>query len=78
MVKTSIYVGGLNSHISKEILKTKFSVYGEIQSLVFVKGKETGISEGYAYIEYNNKEDAVKAIDDLNDQPFEGNHLELF
>jgi len=42
-------------------LKKEFRVYGPIKKIRLIKNKETGKSRGYAFIEYERKDDFKRA-----------------
>lgn len=72
----NIIVRNLNKSLNQSKVYEHFSQFGKISSCklnVF----EDGSSRGFAYIQYNEPEDAQKAIQALNKQVWEGNTLEI-
>jgi len=61
---TNIYVKNLEESYSEEDLKRDFSAFGPIQSAVLQK-EPRGV---YAFVNYEKHEDAVKAIEALNNK----------
>lgn len=57
-----LFVCKLNPVTNDEDLETIFSRFGEIISCNIVRDKKTGDSLCYAFIEYENKEDAEQAF----------------
>ncbi|GAB2227021.1 hypothetical protein Drorol1_Dr00008820 [Drosera rotundifolia] len=62
---TNLYMKNLDLDISEEILKEKFSQFGKIVSLVIAKD-ENGASKGFAFVNYENSDDAMKAMEAMN------------
>jgi len=64
--KATVFIGRLNRHTSETTIREIFSRYGEIKQLRLVRDIVTGFSRGYAFIEYFDKYDALKAQRELN------------
>ncbi|KAH6797642.1 binding protein 7 [Perilla frutescens var. hirtella] len=62
---TNLYVKNLDTGISEEVLKEKFSQYGEIASLVISKD-ENGASRGFGFVNFDKAEDAKSAVEALH------------
>jgi RNA recognition motif-containing protein len=71
----NIYVGNLSRDVSEAELKEAFQAYGEIQSCNIIKDKFTGESRGFGFVEMPNKEEADKAIAELNGKDLKGRNL---
>ena len=56
-VKT-LYVRNISSEVTEEEIKEKFEPYGGIERVRKVKD--------YAFVHYNERDDALKAMDELN------------
>ena len=65
-ISSSIYVGDLDKNITETILFEVFRKVGPISSIRLCRDKITKRSLGYAYVNYQNPEDADRAIDTLN------------
>ncbi|KAK3585302.1 hypothetical protein CHS0354_040249 [Potamilus streckersoni] len=59
--ENTVFVAHLNPNTSETTLESVFSEYGEIKNLRLVKDIVTGISKGYAFIEYTNERSAQRA-----------------
>ncbi|CAL1293266.1 unnamed protein product [Larinioides sclopetarius] len=73
----SLYVGNLHSNTNEATLFGKFSAVGPILSIRVCRDPQTGISLGYAYVNYLKHEDATKALDDLNCDLVDGQPLRI-
>lgn len=62
---TNLYVKNLDTGISEEVLKEKFSQYGQIASLVISKD-ENGASRGFGFVNFDKAEDAKSAVEALH------------
>ena len=62
----NIYVGNLAYKMSEEELRSAFEAFGTVDSARFVIDRETGRSKGFGFVEMPNKEEAEKAIAELN------------
>ncbi len=61
-----LYVGNLPHSFSEQELTDLFSPYGEIVSCKLILDRETKKSRGFGFVEFKSKEDATKAINELN------------
>ncbi|KAL3865964.1 hypothetical protein ACJMK2_043308 [Sinanodonta woodiana] len=59
--QNTIFVAHLNPSTSETTLESVFSEYGEIKYLRLVRDIVTGISRGYAFIEYTDERSAQRA-----------------
>lgn len=71
----NVFVAKLNPATTGQDLETLFGVYGEIVSAKVIFDKETGNSKGYGFVEMKNDDEAVKAIEALNDSEVNGNQI---
>jgi RNA recognition motif-containing protein len=71
----NIYVGNLSRDVSEAELKEAFQAFGEVQSAAIIKDKFTGDSRGFGFVEMPNKEEAEKAIAELNGKDMKGRNL---
>lgn len=71
----NIYVGNLSRDVSEADIKEAFQAFGEVQSAAIIKDKFTGESRGFGFVEMPNKEEADKAIADLNGKDLKGRNL---
>ncbi|KAL2934860.1 Polyadenylate-binding protein 7 [Bienertia sinuspersici] len=62
---TNLYFKNLDTDITEENLKTKFSEYGKILSLVIYKDDD-GASKGFGFVNFENPDDARRAIEAMH------------
>jgi cold-inducible RNA-binding protein len=70
-----LYVGNLNFDASEDQVRELFGSFGEVQEVKIVMDRFSGRSRGFAFVRMATAEDAGKAKDALNGQPFQGKAL---
>ena len=70
-----LYVGNLDYATTSDQLRELFAQAGTVIDAVVITHKDTGRSRGFGFIEFENEEDAKKAIDMFNDKDFQGRKL---
>lgn len=70
-----LYVGGINYNTTEEALKEYFGQAGAITSVTIIKDKMTGRSKGFGFVEMENDEEALKAIEMFHGKEFDGRTL---
>jgi len=61
-----LYVGSLHFNITEDMLRGIFEPFGKIAEIKLIRSHETGTSQGYGFIIFNNADDAKKALEQLN------------
>jgi polyadenylate-binding protein len=64
---TNVYVKNLDDSVDDKQLKTAFEKYGLVTSAVVMQNAE-GKSKGFGFVNFENAEDASKAVGELNGQ----------
>lgn len=67
-----VYVGNLNLDTDEDGLYAKFSKYGHLEHISLVRDKNTGRSRGFAFITFENSEDAIFALEEMDGFSLEG------
>ncbi|XP_078471623.1 heterogeneous nuclear ribonucleoprotein Q-like isoform X3 [Lampetra planeri] len=62
-----LFVRNLASAVTEEILQDTFSVFGKLERVKKLKD--------YAFVHFEDRDDAVKAMDEMNGKPLEGEPL---
>ncbi|HSX11347.1 MAG TPA: RNA-binding protein [Chlamydiales bacterium] len=70
-----LYVGNLNFDASEDQVRELFGSFGEVQEVKIVMDRFSGRSRGFAFVRMATAEDAGKAKESLNGQPFQGKAL---
>jgi len=68
---TNVYVKNLAPEAVEEDLMENFSQFGSVNSCV-VMFDENGVSRKFGFVNFDRHEDAVKAVESLNDSPIHG------
>jgi RNA recognition motif-containing protein len=68
----NIFVSNLSFRINDDDLKQAFADYGAVNSAKVIKDNFSGRSRGFGFVEMTNDEEAVKAIEELNNAEFDG------
>ncbi len=73
----NIYIGNLSYQSSEEDLRQAFEAFGQVDSVTIIKDKVTGRSRGFGFVEMPVEEEAVAAIDGLNNTELQGRSLRV-
>ncbi|KAL4273665.1 hypothetical protein GQ457_13G007310 [Hibiscus cannabinus] len=66
----NVYVKNLSESLNDEELKKIFAEFGTITSAVVMRGSD-GKSKGFGFINFENSDDAAKAVESLNGKKFD-------
>jgi len=70
-----VYVGNLSYDVTEQDLQELFKGIGGVRNVEIVYNRTTHRSKGYGFVEMLHKDEAVRAVEVLNDQPFMGRNL---
>ena len=70
-----VYVGNLSYDVTEEDLKELFKGIGTVRRVEIVYNRNTHRSKGYGFVEMMNKDDAIRSVEVLDDQPFMGRNM---
>jgi cold-inducible RNA-binding protein len=68
----NLYVGNLLFDVTENELKGLFEPFGQVTEVRLIMDKFTGKSKGFGFIEMPSKEEAQKAIAELNGKDMKG------
>ncbi|CUM46726.1 Polyadenylate-binding protein, cytoplasmic and nuclear [Debaryomyces fabryi] len=71
---TNVYAKNIDLEFSEEEFKKLFEAYGKITSIYLEKDHE-GKSKGFGFVNFENHESAVKAVEELNDKEINGQKI---
>lgn len=66
----NIFISNINYNTVESELQGLFENYGEVESAKIITDRETGRSRGFGFVEMPNNEEALKAIEELNQREF--------
>lgn len=70
-----LFVGSLPWATDDQALNDMFSKFGKVSSAVVLKDRMTGRSRGFGFVEMENDEEAMAALNALNDSDMEGRKI---
>ena len=70
-----VYVGNLSYDVSEQDLQELFKGIGAVRNVEIVYNRSTHRSKGYGFVEMLRMDEAVSAVEVLNDQPFMGRNM---
>ena len=71
----NIFVTRLSPTTDEDGLIQLFSNYGEVSSAKVIMDRETGRSKCYGFVEMENDDEGLTAIEELNDSEVDGNTI---
>lgn len=72
-----VYAGNLSFITSEETLNSVFSKFGQVASVNIIKDRDTNQSKGFGFIEFENEEEAQKAISVMNGKELDGRKIRV-
>lgn len=75
-VFTNVYMKNYPADTTEEELKEQLEVFGALTSFFFPRSPD-GAPRGYAFANFRDHEDAVRAINQMHDKPFRGKEAEV-
>ena len=77
MSAINIYVGNLSFDANEDQLRELFEGYGRVDSAKVISDQFTGRSRGFGFVEMSDREEGMRAIDELNSRDFKGRSLKV-
>ncbi|MGB8225874.1 MAG: RNA-binding protein [Sedimentisphaerales bacterium] len=68
----NLYAGNLSFDVTEADLKKLFEPFGQVTEVRMIMDKFTGKTKGFGFVEMPNKEEAEKAIAELNGKDMQG------
>jgi len=73
----NIYVGNLLFDVTESDLKQVFEPFGQVSEVRLIMDKYSGKSKGFGFVEMPSKEEAEKAIEQLNGSELMGRPMNV-
>jgi len=73
----NIYVGNLSHQTTEDDLRQAFEAFGQVESANIIKDRFSGESRGFGFIEMPSKDEAQKAIEEMNGKDLLGRALNV-
>lgn len=71
----NIFVARLSYQTTEEQLEQLFQKFGEVESAKIIFDKYEGRSKGFGFVEMPNEDEALEAINSLNETEFDGRQI---
>lgn len=68
----NIYVGNLSHQTTEDDLRQVFEAFGQVESVNIIKDRFSGESRGFGFVEIPSKQEAQKAIEEMNGKDLMG------
>ena len=68
----NIYVGNLSHQTTEDDLRQAFEAFGQVESVNIIKDRFSGESRGFGFVEIASKQEAQKAIEEMNGKDLNG------
>ena len=72
-----LFVGGISAQLTEIQLAEMLAIHGEILTVKFIYDRKTKKSKGYGFVEMQNRNAALQAIDALNGKLLGKRELQL-
>jgi len=73
----NIFISNLNYNTVEPELQALFENYGTVDSAKIITDRETGRSRGFGFVEMPDNDEALKAIEELNQREFKSKVLNI-
>ncbi len=77
MAAINIYVGNLSFDTNEDQLKELFETYGQVESATIISDKFTGRPRGFGFVKMPEREDGLRAIQELDAKDFMGRSIKV-
>ena len=77
MAGINIYCGNLSFDANEEELKELFEAYGQVDSAKIISDRFTGRSRGFGFVEMADREEGMRAIEELDSKDFKGRSMRV-
>ena len=74
-MSVKLFVGNLSFDTAEESLKEAFAAHGSVVKATIINDKMTGRPRGFGFVEMEDKDAGMAAIDKLNDTELDGRKI---
>ncbi len=71
----NIFVAKLSYDTQEDALRSAFEEFGDVSSAKIIMDKYEGRSKGFGFVEMPNDDEAMEAINELNDSELDGRYI---
>lgn len=75
--KRTLYVGGLEESVTEETVRAAFVPFGELTDVSLPMDGKTQKHKGFAFVQFDSKDDAAEAIDNMHNAELYGRVLRV-
>ncbi|KAG7367428.1 RNA-binding protein [Nitzschia inconspicua] len=75
--KRVVYVGGLGDNVSQHIVRAAFIPFGPLKSVDIPMDYKAGTTRGFAFVEYEDADDATEAIFNMDGSDLMGRTIKV-
>eukprot|EP00326_Haptolina_ericina_P045180 CAMPEP_0181239084 /NCGR_PEP_ID=MMETSP1096-20121128/39728_1 /TAXON_ID=156174 ORGANISM="Chrysochromulina ericina, Strain CCMP281" /NCGR_SAMPLE_ID=MMETSP1096 /ASSEMBLY_ACC=CAM_ASM_000453 /LENGTH=115 /DNA_ID=CAMNT_0023334723 /DNA_START=70 /DNA_END=417 /DNA_ORIENTATION=+ len=75
--KRTLYVGGLEESVTEAIVQAAFVPFGELTDINMPLDNATQKHRGFAFVQFEDKDDAAEAMDNMNNAELYGRVLKV-
>jgi len=76
-IKVNIYVGNLSPQATEDDLRQAFEAFGQVESVNIIRDKFSGESRGFGFVEMPSKQEADKALEEMNGTDLMGSEVNV-
>lgn len=77
MAAINIYVGNLSFNTTEDQLRELFESFGQVESATIISDKFTGRPRGFGFVKMPEREEGLKAIQELDSKDFMGRNIKV-
>ena len=77
MEAINIYVGNVPFQTSEDQLRELFEQFGGVEQAKIIVDRATGRSKGFGFVEMSERDEGLKAIEELDSKDFMGRTLRV-
>ena len=76
-VSKNLFVGNLSWNVDEDWLRQEFAEFGAMTGCRIITDRETGRAKGFGYVEFENEEDAIKALEAKKNSMLDGREMNV-